>query len=66
MIEIAIALGVIAFALIAIIGILPVGLNVQRETHQDEIIGQDGPFFLEAIRNGGPATDMARTPAWIS
>jgi len=58
MIEIAIALGVIAFALIAIIGILPVGLNVQRETHQDEVIGQDGRFFLEAIRKGGLATNM--------
>jgi hypothetical protein len=55
MIEIAIALGVIGFALIAIIGILPVGMNVQREAHQDTIIGQDGPFLLEAIRNGGPA-----------
>ncbi len=54
MIEIALALGVIGFALVAIIGILPVGLNVQRETHQDTIIGQDGPFFLEAIRNGAP------------
>ena len=54
MIEIAIALGVIGFALVAIIGILPIGMNVQRETHQDSIIGQDGPFLLEAIRNGGP------------
>jgi len=54
MIEIALALGVIAFALIAIIGILPAGLNVQRETHQDTIVGLDGPFLLEAIRNGGP------------
>ena len=54
MIEIAIALGVIAFALIAIIGILPAGMNVQRETHQDTIIGLDGPFLLEVIRNGGP------------
>jgi type II secretory pathway pseudopilin PulG len=53
-IEIAISLAVIGFALVAIIGVLPVGLNVQRETHQDTIIGQDGSFFLEAIRNGGP------------
>ena len=30
MIEIAIALGVIAFALVAIMGILPLGLTVQR------------------------------------
>ncbi len=55
MIEIAISLGVIAFALVAIIGILPVGLNVQRDSRQDTVIGQDGPFFLEAIRNGGSA-----------
>ena len=54
MIEIAIALGVIGFALVVIIGILPAGLTVQRESHQDTVIGQDGPFFLEAIRNGGP------------
>ncbi len=54
MIEIAIALGVIGFALVAIIGILPAGLNVQKESRQDSAISQDGPFFLEAIRNGGP------------
>ena len=54
MIEIAIAIGVIGFALVAIIGILPAGLNVQKESHQDSTISQDGPFFLEAIRNGGP------------
>ena len=53
MIEIAIALGVIGFALVAIIGILPAGMNAQREAHQDTAIGQDGGFFLEAIRNGG-------------
>ena len=31
MIEIAIALGVIGFALVAIMGILPLGLTVQRD-----------------------------------
>jgi type II secretory pathway pseudopilin PulG len=60
MIEIAIALGVIGFALVAIIGILPAGLNVQKEAHQDSIISQDGPFFLEAIRNGGLVNDTNR------
>jgi len=54
MIEIALALGIIGFALVAIIGILPAGLNVQRETRQDTIIAQDAPFLLEAIRNGAP------------
>jgi type II secretory pathway pseudopilin PulG len=52
MIEIAMAVGVIAFALIAIMGILPYGLNVQKDNREDTIISQDAPFFLEAIRNG--------------
>jgi len=52
MIEIAISIGIIGFALVAIIGILPSGLNVQREAHQDTTISQDAAFFMEAIRNG--------------
>jgi hypothetical protein len=55
MIEIALALGVIAFALVAIIGVLPFGLNVQKESHQDTVISQDAPFFLSTIANGGIA-----------
>jgi hypothetical protein len=62
MIEIAIALGVIGFALVAIIGVLPFGLNVQKESHQDTVISQDAPFFLAAIRNGGiPGTNVSNT-----
>jgi type II secretory pathway pseudopilin PulG len=53
MIEIAIAIGVIGFALVAIIGILPAGLNVQKDASEDTTISQDAPFFLESIRNGG-------------
>lgn len=52
MVEIAIALGVIGFALVAIIGILPAGLQVQRDNRSETIINQDGTFWLEAIRNG--------------
>jgi type II secretory pathway pseudopilin PulG len=50
MIEIAIALGVIAVALVAIIGVLPAGMNVQKDNRQDTIINQDGAYLLEAIR----------------
>ncbi len=52
MIEIAIALGVIGFALVAIIGILPAGLGVQRDNRSETIINQDATFWLEAIRSG--------------
>jgi len=57
MAEIAIALGVIAFALIAIIGILPAGLQVQRDNREETIINQDARVLLEAVKSGG--RDMA-------
>jgi len=57
MIEIAISLAVIGFALVAIIGILPQGMNVQKENRQETIINQDMHMFMEAIRNGGKGFD---------
>jgi type II secretory pathway pseudopilin PulG len=52
MIEIAISLAVIAFALVAIIGILPTGMQVQKDNRQETIINQDATIFLDAIKNG--------------
>ena len=57
MIEIAISLAVIGFALVAIIGILPQGMTVQKENRQETIINQDAYMFLEAIRYGGRGFD---------
>jgi len=57
MIEIAIALGVIGFALVAIIGILPMGLEVQRDNRSETIINQDATFWIEAIRSGAVGID---------
>lgn len=57
MIEIAIALAVIGFALVAIIGVLPTGMNVQKDNREDTIINQDGPYWLEAIRTGSRGLD---------
>jgi type II secretory pathway pseudopilin PulG len=57
MVEIAIALGVIGFALVAIIGILPMGLEVQRDNRSETIINQDATFWAEAIRNGSTGLD---------
>lgn len=57
MIEIAISLAVIGFALVAIIGILPLGMNVQRENREETIINQDASVFLEALKNGSRGSD---------
>ncbi|MBA4148568.1 MAG: type II secretion system protein [Verrucomicrobia bacterium] len=57
MIEIAISLAIIGFALVAIIGVLPTGLTAQKENREETIINQDGPYFLELIRNGSQGMD---------
>jgi len=50
--EIAICLAVIGFALAAIVGVLPLGMNVQRENREETIINHDASIFLDAIRHG--------------
>jgi hypothetical protein len=57
MVEIALCLGIIAFALVGIIGVLPTGLKVQKENLEETIINQDGVFLLEAIRSGSKGAD---------
>ena len=56
MVEIAIAIGVIGFALVAVVGILPTGMNTQKDNREDTVISQDAPVFIDAIRNGGTNT----------
>ncbi len=57
MIEIAIAIGVIGFALVAIIGILPAGMSVQKDNREETLINFDATFLMNAIRNGAQGQD---------
>jgi prepilin-type N-terminal cleavage/methylation domain-containing protein len=57
MIEIAICLAIIGIALVAIVGVLPLGMNVQRENRESTIINQDATVLMEAIRNGSRGLD---------
>src|SRR3954469_282892 len=57
MIEIAISLAVIGFALVAIIGIMPTAMQSQKENRQETIINQDSSIWLNAIRNGALGLD---------
>jgi len=57
LIEIAISLAVIAFALVAIIGVLPTGMQVQRDNREETIINQDAQVWLDALRNGQQGLD---------
>lgn len=55
--EIAISLAIIGIALVAIIGVLPYGMNVQQENRQETTIDEDANVFMEAIRNGSLGLD---------
>lgn len=57
MIEIVISLAVIGFALVAIIGVLPLGMDVQKQNRQETIINQDASVWLDALRNGQRGMD---------
>ena len=57
LVEVAISLAVIAFALVAILGLLPMGMEVQRDNRHDTIINQDGSYLIEAIRHGAQGID---------
>jgi type II secretory pathway pseudopilin PulG len=52
MVEIALSLAVIGIALVAIIGVLPIGMNVQKDNREETIVDQDATVFIEAIRGG--------------
>ena len=57
MVEIAICLAIIGIALVAIIGVLPLGLNVQRDNREETLVDQDATVFIENIRNGTRGLD---------
>ena len=57
MVEIAICLAVIGIALVSIIGVLPIGMNTQRDNREETIINQDATVFIEAIRGGARGLD---------
>lgn len=63
LVEIAISIGIIGFALVIIIGLLPMGMNVQRDNREDTIVGQDSAFLLEAIRGGVVLTTNSIVPS---
>lgn len=52
LVEIVLSLAIIAVALVAIIGVLPIGLNVQSENQEESIISSDASIWMEAFRNG--------------
>lgn len=57
MIEIALCLAIIGFALVSIMLVLPGGMNTQRETREETIVNQDASMLLESVRNSARGLD---------
>jgi hypothetical protein len=57
MVEIAISIAIVAFALVAIIGVLPTGFDVQRQNRENTIINQEGNLWLGARWSGAWGLD---------
>jgi prepilin-type N-terminal cleavage/methylation domain-containing protein len=55
LVEIAVSLAVLAFALVAVVGVLPIGINVQRENRERTVINEDARLLMEAMRQGNQA-----------
>ena len=57
MIEIALCLAIIGFALVAIIGVLPTGMGVQKDNREETIINQEAAMWMDTIRSGAMGHD---------
>ncbi|MGC9944393.1 MAG: hypothetical protein ABSE48_21415 [Verrucomicrobiota bacterium] len=57
MVEIAICLAIIGIALVGIIGVLPYGMNTQRDTREETIVNQDVAMLLPQITQGMRGSD---------
>ena len=66
MVEIAICLAIVAFAMIVIMGVLPAGMLVQKSNREDTVINLEGQYFLEAIRGGAKGTpELLQAIDWV-
>jgi type II secretory pathway pseudopilin PulG len=57
LVEIALSIAIIGFALVAIIGVLPAGLNVQKENREETIIVHDANYLINAISTAARGLD---------
>src|SRR5450756_2006241 len=66
MVEIAICLAIVAFAMIVIMGVLPLGMQVQKSNREDTVINLEGQYFIESIRSGAMGTpELLSAVDWV-
>ncbi|MEE2715589.1 MAG: hypothetical protein VYD34_06250 [Verrucomicrobiota bacterium] len=63
--EVVLAVAVVAFGLIAVLGVLPVGLNTTRDNRDETIIIQDVEFWMNGMRGGRLSMDALNNVEWV-
>ena len=56
--EVALAIGLVAFGLVAVLGVLPAGLNVQKDNREETIIKLDAEYWMSALRGSIPGSPL--------
>lgn len=57
MVELALCIAIIAIAMVAIMGVLPAGMGVQKQNREDTIISQEATHWMEVLRGGAVLFD---------
>jgi len=63
--EVTIALAIVAFGLVAVLGILPIGVTVTRDNKDDTLIKNDAEYWMNAIRGGRLALEALNHAEWV-
>jgi type II secretory pathway pseudopilin PulG len=70
MVELALCIAVVSIAMVAIIGVLPLGMNVQKQNREDTIINQDAQILMDALRtasaSGASITNFYSDPLKVA
>lgn len=66
MVEIALALAIIGFALVAIIGVLPDGLTVQQQNRERTLVNQEALLWIDTLRGDRPDRSSLSNAIWAN
>jgi type II secretory pathway pseudopilin PulG len=62
--EVVLAIGVVAFGLVAVLGVLPVGLAATKDNREETIIRYEALYWINALRAGAQKFDALDQVEW--
>ena len=62
--EVVLAVGVVAFGLVAVLGVLPAGLSVHKDNREETIIRYEARYWINALRAGAQRFDALDQVEW--